>query len=90
MARLISVKNKKGILWNLPTLLSSWYVYVIQPGEMVTAYLRTSRDGQVLENKTSSVNVTKIKAWCRLDGDMNKELVRPENVVIVDEFLREV
>lgn len=90
MARLISVKNKKGILWNLPTLLGSWYVYVIQPGEMVTACLRTSRDGQVLENKTSSVNVTKIKAWCRLDGNMKKELVQPEEPIIVDEFLREI
>ena len=90
MARLISVKNKKGILWNLPTVLDDWYVYVIQPGEMITACLRTSQDGQVLENKTSSVNVTKIKAWCRLDGDMNEELVQPEDVVIVDEFLREV
>lgn len=90
MARLISVKNKNGILWNLPTVLDDWYVYVIQPGEMVTACLRTSRDGQVLINKTKLVNVTKIKAWCRLDGDMKKELVQPEDVVIVDEFLREV
>ena len=90
MARLISVKNKKGILWNLPTVLDDWYVYIIQPGEMITACLRTSQDGQVLENKTKSVNVTKIKAWCRLDGDMNKELVQPEDVIIVDEFLREV
>lgn len=90
MARLISVKNKNGILWNLPTALNDWYVYVIQPGEMIAASLRTSWDGQVLENKTSSVNVTKIKAWCRLDGNMNEELVKPENVVIVDEFLREV
>lgn len=90
MARLISVKNKNGILWNLPTVLNDWYVYVIQPGEMIAASLRTSWDGQVLENKTSSVNVTKIKAWCRLDGNMNEELVKPENVVIVDEFLREV
>lgn len=90
MARLISVKNKKGILWNLPTVLDDWYVYVIQPGEMITACLRTSQDGQVLENKTKSVNVTKIKAWYRLDGDMNKELVQPEEFVIVDEFLREV
>ena len=90
MARLISVKNKKGILWNLPTVLDDWYVYIIQPGEMITACLRTSQDGQVLENKTKLVNVTKIKAWCRLDGDMNKELIQPEDVVIVDEFLREV
>ena len=37
MARLISVKNKNGILWNLPTVLGDWYVYVIQPGEMITA-----------------------------------------------------
>lgn len=37
MAKLISVKNKKGILWNLPTNLEDWYVYVIQPGEMITA-----------------------------------------------------
>lgn len=90
MARLISVKNKKGILWNLPTVLGDWYVYVIQPGEMITACLRISQDGQVLENKTSSVNVTKIKAWCRLDGNMNNELVQSEDVIIVDEFLREV
>lgn len=90
MARLISVKNKNGILWNLPTVLDDMYVYVIQPGELVAARLKTSWDGQVLENKTSSVNVTKIKAWCRLDGDMNKELVQPEDVIIVDEFLREV
>lgn len=90
MARLISVKNKKGILWNLPTVLDDWYIYVIQPGEMVTACLKTSWNGQVLEDKTKSVNVTKIKAWCRLDGNMNEELVQPEDVVIVDEFLREV
>lgn len=90
MARLISVKNKKGILWNLPTVLDDWYVYVIQPGEMVTACLEPSSDGQVLISKTKSVNVTKIKAWCRLDGDMNKELVQTEDVIIVDEFLREV
>ena len=90
MAKLISVKNKNGILWNLPTVLDDWYVYVIQPGEMITACLRTSWDGQVLENKTSSVNVTKIKAWRRLDGNMNEELVQPEDIVIVDEFLREV
>ena len=90
MARLISVKNKNGILWNLPTVLGDWYVYVIQPGEMITACLRTSQDGQVLENKTNSVNVTKIKAWCRLDGNMNEELVQPEEFIIVDEFLREV
>ena len=90
MARLISVKNKKGILWNLPTVLDDWYVYVIQPGEMVTACLEPSSDGQVLINETKSVNVTKIKAWCRLDGDMNKELVQPEEPTIVDEFLREV
>lgn len=90
MARLISVKNKNGILWNLPTVLDDWYVYVIQPGEMVTACLEPSSDGQVLISKTKSVNVTKIKAWCRLDGDMNKELVQPKDVVIVDEFLREI
>lgn len=90
MARLISVKNKNGILWNLPTILNDWYVYVIQPGEMVTACLKSSWGERVLENKTSSVNVTKIKAWCRLDGNMNNEVVQPEDVVIVDEFLREV
>lgn len=90
MARLISVKNKNGILWNLPTVLDDVYVYVIQPGELVAARLKTSQDGQVLENRTKSVNVTNIKAWCRLDGNMNEELVRPEDVVIVDEFLREV
>lgn len=90
MARLISVKNKNGILWNLPTVLDDWYVYVINPGELVTACLITSQDGQVLENKTKSVNVTKIKAWCRLDGNMNNELVQPEEFIIVDEFLREV
>ena len=87
---LISVKNKNCIFLNLPTVLDDWYVYVIHPGELITACLRTSQDGQVLENKTSSVNVTKIKAWCRFDGDMNNELVQPEDVVIVDEFLREV
>lgn len=90
MARLISTKNKNGILWNLPTVLGDWYVYTIHSGEMVTACLKPSSDGQVLISKTKSVNVTKIKAWCRLDGDMNKELVQPEDVVIVDEFLREV
>lgn len=90
MARLISTKNKNGILWNLPTVLDDWYVYVIQPGEMVTACLKPSSDGQVLISRTKSVNVTKIKAWCRLNGDMNKELIKPEDVVIVDEFLREV
>lgn len=90
MARLISVKNKNGILWNLPTVLDDWYVYVIQPGEMVTACLKSSSDGQVLIGGTKSLNVTKIKAWCRLDGDMNEELVQPEDVVIVDEFLREI
>lgn len=90
MARLISTKNKNGILWNLPTVLDNWYVYVIQPGEMVTACLEPSSDGQVLISKTKSVNVTKIKAWCRLDGDMNKELVQPEEPIIVDEFLREI
>lgn len=90
MARLISVKNKNGILWNLPTVLGDWYVYVIQPGEMITACLKTSQEGQVLENKIGLVNITKIKAWCRLDGDMNNELIQPEEFVIVDEFLREV
>ena len=90
MARLISVKNKNGILWNLPTVLDDWYVYVIQPGEMVTACLESSSGGQILISGTKSINVTKIKAWCRLDGDMNKELIQPEDVVIVDEFLREV
>lgn len=90
MAKLISVKNKNGILWNLPTVLDDWYVYVIQPGEMVMACLKPSSDGQVLISKTKSVNVTKIKAWCRLDGDMNKELIQPEEFVIVDEFLREI
>lgn len=90
MARLISVKNKNGILWNLPTVLNDWYIYVINPGEMVTACLRISQGEQVLENKTSSVNVTKIKAWCRIDGNMNVELVQPEELTIVDEFLREV
>lgn len=90
MARLISVKNKKGILWNLPTVLDDMYVYVINSGELIAARLKTSLDGQVLENKTKSVNVTKIKAWCRLDGNMNNELVQPEDVIIVDEFLREV
>lgn len=90
MARLISTKNKNGILWNLPTVLGDWYVYTIHSGEMVTACLKHLSDGQVLISKTKSVNVTKIKAWCRLDGNMNKELVQPEDVVIVDEFLREV
>lgn len=90
MARLISTKNKNGILWNLPTVLDDWYVYVIQPGEMATACLKHLSDGQVLISKTKSVNVTKIKAWCRLDGDMNKELVQPEEPIIVDEFLREI
>ena len=39
MARLISVKNKKGILWNLPTVLDDWYIYIIQRAEMNTAGL---------------------------------------------------
>lgn len=89
MARLISVKNKHGTLWNLPTVEGDWYVYVIQPGELITARLTSYSEGQFLETKTSAVNVTKIKAWCRLDGNMNNELVQPKEFVIVDEFLKE-
>jgi len=90
MARLISVRKKNGTLWNLPTVKEDWYVYVIQPGELRTGVLRDFPDGQNLISKNHCDLVTKIKAWCRLDGNMNKELVQPEDYVIVDEFLREV
>lgn len=90
MARLISVKNKKGILWNLPTVLGDWYVYVIHKGELRTGCLSNIPDGQSLVSKDCHDSVTNIKAWCRLDGNMNNELVQPEDIVIVDEFLREV
>lgn len=90
MARLISVKNKKGILWNLPTVLDDWYVYAIQPGQLRVGQLKAMLRTQYLVSKQHQNCVLYIKAWCRLDGDMNKELVQPEEFVIVDEFLREV
>lgn len=90
MARLISVKNKKGISWNLPTVLDDWYVYVIHKGELKTGCLSNISDDQILVSKKYHDSVTSIKAWCRLDGNMNNELVQPEDIVIVDEFLREV
>lgn len=90
MARLISTKRKDGTLWNLPTTTDDWYVYVIHPGEMFTGKLTDFPDGQYLVSKSRCDYLTDIKAWCRLDGDMNEELVQPEEPTIVDEFLREV
>ena len=90
MARLISVKKKDGTLWNLPTIKGDWYVYVLYPGELRTGRLLDFPDGQNLFSKKHCDLVTNIKAWCRLDGNMNNELVQPEDFVIVDEFLREV
>ena len=90
MARLISVRNKNGILWNLPTKLNDWYVYVINQGELRTGRLSGNEDGRYFAAKKQYDILAKVKAWCRLDGNMNNELVQPEDFVIVDEFLREV
>lgn len=90
MARLISIKNKKGILWNLPTVLGDWYVYVVKPGELRVGQLKAMLRTQYLVSKQHQNCVLYIKAWCRLDSNMNAELVQPEEFVIVDEFLREV
>lgn len=90
MARLISVRKKNGTLWNLPTVKGDWYVYALYPGELRTGRLTDFPDGQNLLSKEHCDLVTDIKAWCRLDGDMNKELVQPEDYVIVNEYLAEV
>lgn len=90
MARLISTKRKDGTLWNLPTVKGDWYAYVIHPGEILTGQLMYLPDGQYFVSKSHFDSEANIKAWCRLDGDMNNELVQPEEPIIVDEFLREV
>lgn len=87
MARFISVRDNMGRLWNLPTVIGDWYYFVIEKGDYLCGKLLSRGHGQVLKVGELEINVTKIKAWCRKDGNLNNENEQPENIVIVNEFL---